>query len=156
MPAKTSAPSGARAEDVDMLIDVAGRLRFAAARLVRQLRRQDEGGLSATQTAALATIVREGPISLGALASSEGLSKPSITKVIEKLESLGLITRSTDPSDRRVNHVVATARGVRQLEANRARRTAYLVQRIAALEADDRIRLAAAIDVIEQLLEERP
>lgn len=154
LPNVTAGADGSSADNADLLVDVAGRLRFAAARLVRQLRRQDEGGLSATQTAALATIVREGPLTLGALAGAEGLSKPSITKVVEKLESLGLITRKTDATDRRVCHVIATARGVRQLDANRARRTAHLVQRIAALDADDRVRLAEAVGILEALLED--
>ncbi len=136
-------------------VDVAGRLRFAAARLVRQLRRQDEGGLSATQTAALATIVREGPITLGALAANEGLSKPSITKVVEKLESQGLIGRQAGPDDRRVCLVSATAQGASQLELNRTRRTAYLVARIEALDPHAQARLTAAIDVLEALTEER-
>lgn len=136
--------------------ELAGRLRFASARLIRHLRRQDEGGLGATPTAALATIVNRGPITLGELATSENLSKPSITKVVERLETDGLIVRQPDAADKRVCRVKATAKGVRQLEANRARRTAWLDARLQSLTPDEQLRLAAAIDVLEKLTEEAP
>jgi len=134
--------------------ELAGRLRFASARLIRHLRRQDEGGLGATPTAALATIVNRGPLTLGELAVSENLSKPSITKVVERLEHEGFIARQGDATDKRVCRVKATAKGVRQLETNRARRTAWLDARLRALTAGDQARLAAAIDVLEKLTEE--
>ncbi len=134
--------------------DLAGRLRFASARLIRHLRRQDEGGLGATPTAALATIVNRGPLTLGELAVSENLSKPSITKVVERLEHEGYIARQADPADKRVCRVKATTKGVRQLEANRARRTAWLDARLRGLPHGDQARLAAAIDVLEKLIEE--
>jgi DNA-binding MarR family transcriptional regulator len=136
--------------------ELAGRLRFASARLIRQLRRQDEGGLGATPTAALATIVNRGPLTLGELAANENLSKPSITKVVERLEHEGFITRLADATDKRVCRVKATPKGVRQLEANRARRTAWLDARLRGLSDDEQARLAAAIDVLETLIEERP
>jgi DNA-binding MarR family transcriptional regulator len=135
--------------------ELAGRLRFASARLIRHLRRQDEGGLGATPTAALATIVRSPkPLTLGELAVSENLSKPSITKVVERLEHDGLITRQPDAADKRVCRVKATAKGVRQLEANRARRTAWLDARLQALTGDEQQRLAGAVDVLEKLIAE--
>jgi len=148
---------GVKTAPAEALVDtneLAGRLRFASARLIRHLRRQDEGGLGATPTAALATIVNRGPITLGELAASENLSKPSITKVVERLEHDGLIARQSDAADKRVCRVKATARGVRQLEANRARRTAWLDARLRALSAADKARLAAAIDVVEKLTED--
>ena len=41
--------------------------------------------------------------------------------------------------------------GRRQLEASRTRRTAWLANQLRGLEPDDLERLAAALDVIEQL-----
>ena len=42
-------------------------------------------------------------------------------------------------------------RGRRQLEASRTRRTAWLANQLRGLEPEDLERLAAALDVIEQL-----
>src|SRR4051812_41879678 len=77
-------------------VEVAGHLRMSVARLARLLRQQDESGLSAPLTAALATISREGPLTLGQLAAQERVAPPSITKVVGKLEDRGLVERQVD------------------------------------------------------------
>jgi DNA-binding MarR family transcriptional regulator len=74
-----------------------------------------------------------------------------MTKVVEKLEALGYITRDTDPNDRRVSRVTCTAAGSRYLEATRAARTEWLAARVADLSADERRRLAGTIGVLEKL-----
>jgi DNA-binding MarR family transcriptional regulator len=63
----------------------ARRLRYAATRLARLLRRQDASDLSPTQGAALASIERHGPITLGDLAAHEQVSAPTTTNVVSKL-----------------------------------------------------------------------
>src|SRR4051794_34738927 len=82
-------------------VEVAARLRLSATRLARILRQQADLGLTPSQLTALATISREGPLTLGALAETEHVSPPTITKVVEKLEALGFIERHGDPADRR-------------------------------------------------------
>jgi DNA-binding MarR family transcriptional regulator len=98
-------------------VEVAGRLRLSTTRLARILRQQDQLGLTPTMTAALATIGREGPLTLGALAASEQVSPPTITRVVGKLEAAGLVRRRPDPDDHRVVRLELTARGNRQLAA---------------------------------------
>jgi DNA-binding MarR family transcriptional regulator len=131
--------------------DVAGRLRLSVTRLARLLRQQDEGGLTPTMGAALATIGRVGPLTLGELAALEQVAPPTITKVIGKLEAAGFIDRLPDQADRRVCRVALSTRGRRRLEINRSRRTAWLADRLADLEPEQQDRLAAAIDAIEHL-----
>lgn len=131
--------------------EVAARLRLSATRLARILRQQAELGLSPSQITALATIAREGPLTLGALAATEHVTPPSVTKVVERLEELGLIERRADPDDGRRVVVVATAAGSELLAAGRARKDAILAQRIAQLDADQLDRLAAALDVLDLL-----
>ena len=131
--------------------ETAGRLRFSVFRLARLLRQQDDSGYAPAQIAALATIVREGPITLGALATHEQLTPPSITKVVVALEEAGLVERRRDETDRRVCRVVATAKGRRQLETSRVKRTAWLAKQLQALPADELARLTDALDVIERL-----
>jgi DNA-binding MarR family transcriptional regulator len=133
--------------------ELVGRLRFSVTRLARLLRQQDGPGLTPTMGATLATIGRDGPLTLGDLAALEQVAPPTITKVVAKLEAAGLVERRTDPSDGRVRLVRLTATGRRQLEANRVRRSAWLRSRLAALPEDERARVADAVAVLERLTE---
>jgi len=132
-------------------VEVAGRLRLSSTRLARILRQQDQLGLTPTMTAALATIGREGPLTLGALAASEQVSPPTITRVVGKLEAAGLVRRRPDQADGRVTRVELSAAGRRQLDTGRTRRTAWLATRLRELPPEDLERLAEAADVLERL-----
>jgi DNA-binding MarR family transcriptional regulator len=131
--------------------ETASRLRFSVARLARLLRQQDHGDMGATTGAALSTIAREGPLTLGELAAREQVAPPSITRVVAKLEAAGLVARHGDSTDRRVSRVAITPAGRRRLEANRTRRTAWLASQLGGLDPDDLDRLADALDVLERL-----
>jgi DNA-binding MarR family transcriptional regulator len=132
-------------------VEVAGHLRMSVARLARLLRQQDESGLSPTLTAALVTISREGPLTLGRLAARERVAPPSITKVVGKLEDRGLVERRVDESDRRVTRVEISSAGRKQLEASRTRRTAWLATRLLDLSDDDVGRLVEVLPVLDAL-----
>jgi DNA-binding MarR family transcriptional regulator len=131
--------------------EVAARLRLSATRLARILRQQADLGLTPSQITALATLGREGPLTLGALADTEHVTPPSMTKVVEKLEAVGLIERTVDPADRRRVVAATTAAGRELLAEGRARKDAILASRIEALDADEVQRLAAALDVLDAL-----
>jgi DNA-binding MarR family transcriptional regulator len=135
----------------DELDDLTARLRIAAMRLSRRLRQQSSGGLTLSQISALTVIDRHGPMTLGELSELERVSSPTITKLVAKLTGAGLITKETDPSDRRCWRVQTTPEGQRLLTETRESREAWLSQRLAALGDHERARLAAAIDVIESL-----
>jgi DNA-binding MarR family transcriptional regulator len=145
----TSTPPVTLAADA---VEVAGRLRMTAFRLTRLLRQQDTEGLAPTLSAALATIVRDGPLTLGELAAREHVAPPSITKAVEKLVAAGLATRAPDETDRRVVRVNATAAGRRRVAQNRSRRTAWLAGRLTDLSPADLAKLDAATDVLERLI----
>jgi len=132
--------------------EVADRLGMAITRLARLLRQQAGDDLTPTMRAAVGTIAREGPLTLGELAASEQVAPPTITKVVAKLEDRGLVEREADPTDRRVARVVLSDRGERWLEADRRRRHAWLADRIDKLDASDRERLVRAVDAIESLI----
>jgi DNA-binding MarR family transcriptional regulator len=133
-------------------VEVAVRLRMSAFRLTRLLRQQDDGGLPATLSAALATIDREGPLTLGDLAAREHVAPPTITKAVDKLVTEGLVARTPAEHDRRVTLVAATAAGRRRVTQNRRLRTAWLAARLADLSPSDLVQLDAAVDVLERLL----
>ena len=132
-------------------VEVAGHLRMSVARLARLLRQQDESGLSPTLTAALVTISRDGPLTLGQLAARERVAPPSITKVVGKLEDRGLVERRVDQTDRRVTRVEIRPAGREQLEASRTRRTAWLATRLLELADDDLGRLVQVLPILDAL-----
>lgn len=137
------------ATDLDVL-ELAAKLRVSVTRLHRLLRQQS-AELTLTQLSTLGTISRDGPITLGDLAAFEQVAPPTITKVVGKLEELGLVTKRVDETDRRVWHAAITPTGRRHLEQVRNRRTASLTTRLSALDEDELARLAAALDVLERL-----
>ncbi len=143
-------------ESPDTSTALASRLRLAVTRLARQLRTHSDVGASPTQISALATIERRGPLTLGELAVSEGVQPPTITAAVGRLEQQGLVARQPDPDDGRVARVVISAEGRRLLARNRSRKTAFLAQRLAALDDDERARLTAAVEVLERVLEPAP
>src|SRR5690349_18799609 len=101
MTTRAAAPVGP-AGTPETTAEVAGRLRLAVARLHRILRQQADLGITPTKLAHLATINREGPLTLGDLATLERVAPPTVTKVVKGLEAQGLVRREADPDDKRV------------------------------------------------------
>jgi DNA-binding MarR family transcriptional regulator len=131
--------------------EIASRLRLSATRLARRLRQESGAGLSPSQQSALAVISNHGPLTLGALAEHERVAPPSITKVVSKLESDGLVIRTPDPVDRRVCRVAISPEGASLLEESRRRKTLWLTARITDLDPERQRRLADALDVLDEL-----
>jgi DNA-binding MarR family transcriptional regulator len=134
--------------------DLPERLRLVVTRLARRLRQQAEAPISPTQSSALATIDRRGPLTLGELAEIERVQPPTITAAVGRLEEQGLVDRRRDPEDRRVARAQVTAAGRKLLKETRSRTSAYLERRVAELPARDRATLERAAAVLERLLEE--
>jgi DNA-binding MarR family transcriptional regulator len=140
-----------------VVAELAARLRLAVARVHRRARqaglaRGDD--LTASRAAALGTIEQHGPITLGELAASEQVQPPSMTRIVARLEEQGFVTREVDPNDRRIARVAVTPEGRAMLAANRTRRTAFLAQRVERFSDDERAQLAAAIPLLERILED--
>jgi DNA-binding MarR family transcriptional regulator len=133
---------------------LAPRLRVAVTRLNRRLRSNALGGISPAQASALAMIERLGSPALHTLAAAEQIRPPSMTRIVDALESDGLVERRVDDADRRSSRVSLTPAGRRELTTIRNRKTAFLEQRLAALSEADRVSVAQALDILERLAEE--
>jgi DNA-binding MarR family transcriptional regulator len=127
------------------------RLRLAVLRLARRIRQHGSADITPSQLAALASVARHGPVSLGALARHEGIQPPSVTRIVASLEREGLVARQ-EGADRRVCLVVATGKGEDLLEQVRRRGATWLAERLDGLGDDDRDALARAVPVLERLL----
>lgn len=128
-------------------------LRLVVGRLSRQLRRRAVGGLTPGQFSALATIDRLGGVRPSELAEHEGVSAPTLSRILAGLERLGYLTRTEDPDDRRSYAVTTSPDGRRALAAIRRERTALLARGLAALDDGERAAIAAAIPPLERLVE---
>lgn len=90
---------------------------------------------------------------MGQLAAFEQVVPPSITRIVSKLEEMGLVLRLADPDDGRVIRVDLTPDGRCQLEESRVRRDRWLRDRLDELDDDDVEAIVAAIEPLERLLE---
>jgi DNA-binding MarR family transcriptional regulator len=120
----------------------------------RRLRQEAGVELSPSAAAALATIERHGPLTPSELALRERVQRPTVTRVLARLEEAGLITRAGDPTDRRSSLVSASPEGRELLAVLRTRKDAYLARRLEALSAEDRAALDRAAAILERMLEE--
>ena len=123
-------------------------------RTARRLRQETGVELSPSLTAALATVGRHGPLTPSELAARERIQRPTATRVLARLEELGLIARTPDPQDRRSSLVAVSATGSALLDELRTRKTAFLAERLEGLDADERAVLDRAADILERMLAE--
>jgi DNA-binding MarR family transcriptional regulator len=128
---------------------LAGRLRLSMIRLSRQLRRYDPSELTIAQLSLLASVVRGGPIGVGQLAEIEGLPSPAVTRLADKLEEAGLVTRQANPADRRGVHLVPTPAGEQLFARRWESGNAWLSGHLSALSEDDLVALERAVTVLE-------
>ena len=134
--------------------DVAA-LRGAVLILARRLRHQQAGDeLSPSEAAVMGRVGRAGPMTPGQLAKSEHVQPPSMTRIIERLETRGFLRRTPDPNDRRQVLVSRTDAGNDFVERSRAVRTAWLTQQISHLEPEDQRLISAAAAALTRLAEQ--
>lgn len=81
----------------------------------------DSGGaaLSSTDSWLLERVVASGPVRMSQLAEWMAVDKSTITTEIRRLEQSGLVSRGTDPSDRRAVLVTPTEAGRVAIERHR-------------------------------------
>lgn len=125
-------------------------------RLRRRLagERSPDNELSIGTMAALGCLNRYGDLTIGDLARFERVQPPSMTRTVNCLEEGGYVTRRRHESDGRQVLVVLTDQGRETLRADRARRDAWLAQRLSGLTVDERATLRAAAPLLQRLAQE--
>ena len=93
-------------------LELADKLHSAAIHLLRKLRREDESsGLNAQRLSALSVIVFAGPLSLGDLAAAEQVRPPTMTRIVNALETPDARYQAARPADARIVRLAATTKG---------------------------------------------
>ena len=131
---------------------IAQALPHRAARLNRLLWRHSDGALTRTEAGVLSTL-SDGPRRVTELADLEGLAQPTVTVLVGKMESAGLVQRERDASDGRVVLVSITEAGRVALERLRAQYREVLHERMASMSDEEVAALRAATDALGALVE---
>lgn len=139
--------TGAPAVDLEL----AARLRLAIGRIGRRMRADAGIGPTPSQVSALATVDKYGPLRIGDLASREGVTAPTMTRVVAALEQQGHLERTPDPEDGRSSLVGLSGSGHELLDTINRDRTRYLASQLAGLDADQHAVLESALPVLESL-----
>lgn len=97
----------------------------------------DRAELSASAAFVMNRVCREGPIRLTVLAAREGVSQPSMTQLVQRLERLGLLARLADPEDGRAALIGITAHGQTMLDDRKRTRRERLTALLATLTPEE-------------------
>ena len=135
---------GAERDDVTEAFDEVVRL------VMRHL--TDHGGLTFTAVMCLGRLDRDGPARLTALAAAEGVSQPSMTQLVQRLERQGLAVRVRDLDDGRASLIAISDTG-RTLVARRLRdRHDRLADLLTTLSPEDDASLRSAMRVARPIV----
>jgi DNA-binding MarR family transcriptional regulator len=138
-----------RAEAVDT---VAEQLLPRASLITRLLLRRSEAGVSRAEAGILSTLL-DGRQRITELAGSQALAQPTVTQLVGRLEERGQVERGRHPDDGRVVLVSITDDGRAALEELRAEYRQILREQLADRSDRDVLALAAATDVLQDLIE---
>jgi DNA-binding MarR family transcriptional regulator len=114
----------------------------------------DRADLGASAAFALNRVCREGPIRLTTLAAKEGVSQPSMTQLMQRLERQDLVTRLPDPDDGRACLIGITECGQKLLDDRKRLRRQRLTTLLATLSPEDQCSLWLSAQVATPLLQQ--
>ena len=132
---------------------VADELRPVLLRLARGLRHESEQfGITSRQVTLLWLIKTRPGLNLRELAAEERISPPALSGSVDRLERLGFVERVRSTQDRRRVGLVLTPVGRRLLGRVRERRTAWLAERLGALEPSELETVERALEPLRSLV----
>jgi DNA-binding MarR family transcriptional regulator len=137
-------------------VALANRMRPVLLQLNRHLRREAHAeGITGGQAALLAQIRTYPELGVRQLAAREGVSAPSMTRYLDRMERAGLIIRTRSHEDARRIRLELTPKGVRALRSIRRRRTAWLAERLQGLAPAELAAVDGAIEPLLRLVEDK-
>lgn len=118
-------------------------LRMAVGALHKVLRRQTShiSSYSMTELETISLIARNSSILASELAVRTRITTQSMSQILKKLETQGLIERTGSPDDGRKMHISLTPDGEKLVKQNRYERDAFLQKRIETMLTDKEVAL---------------
>lgn len=134
-------------------LEAADRIHSAAIHLLRRVRLADEAmGLSPARASALSVLVFGGERTLTELAHAEGVTLPTMSKLVAAMEQEGLVRRQAHERDARAIRLHATPKARRILARGRARRVELLESLLADASPREVAAVRRAADVLERVV----
>lgn len=137
------------------LLDCAHILIEVVPRLSRQMRRDlrihSAGLFTEPQFRVLARLFREGGECLSALAEFQGVSLPTMSKLIQGLEARGLVARERDEADRRRIVLALTSAGRAEYGALLRHTEEHIVDWIQELNVEQRQEVVRVFVLLDEL-----
>lgn len=112
---------------------------------------QFDSGLDKAGYVTLVALDRCGTVRQTDLACRLGLDLSTVSRQVKHLESLGFLTRSEDPHDRRASVVRVSAAGRREITRQRQARWAHITDRLAEIPPRDRERFVGFLEQLGDL-----
>src|ERR1700745_1681342 len=119
-------------------------------------RKEAAGDLTLAQLSILFTLLDQGPIRMTDLAAHERVRTPTTTVASRRLEKIGLVKRSRDPSDLRAVLVDITPRGLAVHRESMTNRVTALAALLSQLSEPDWETLTRALAPRERLAASEP
>ncbi|KPI08738.1 transcriptional regulator, MarR family [Actinobacteria bacterium OK074] len=149
-PAGRSGPPG-RLEDT---VRLASGLRLAVGRIARRLRQTHASGeMPLSAMSVLARLAAHGPHSPGSLADLERVRPQAMATTVADLEQRGLVRRAPDAVDGRRAILAITDDGRNILVERRSESVQHLMDVLDEFTPDERRTLAAALPLLERMVE---
>lgn len=118
-----------------------------------------KNGLTMAQFGAMLRIYHKGACGVSDIGSDLGVTNSAVSQMLERLVQLNLISRTEDPTDRRVKQIVLTEKGMRIFHESSQAFENWLARLVETMNADEqeqvRNSLVILIDKAHQL-EDQP
>jgi DNA-binding MarR family transcriptional regulator len=108
-------------------------------------------GLTPSRLSALSVLVFGGPHSISGLAAAEGVAPPTMTRIVDGLEGLGLARRTVHPYNGRIRLVEVTEAGRALMQEAASRRIQTIADALARAPSSECDSIVAAAKAIAAL-----
>ena len=135
-------------------MDIARDLRPSLTRLyLLYFRKTEQSNISQAQLSIMMILDSEGPMRISQIAAMESIRMPTASNAVNQLETMGLVHRVRDVSDRRGVRVQRTDKGREELHNQEGARSIQLASMLENLSEDELRTVDAFIPVIDTILE---
>ena len=120
-------------------------------RSMRDFKRfMDETGLSFSQIGVLMRLLHHTSSDLGGISGELGISNAAASQAVEELVQQGLLTRSEDPSDRRIRQLALTPKGRELIERGIEMRSRWVGELTDSLTPDQQEMIISALKLLTE------
>jgi DNA-binding MarR family transcriptional regulator len=94
--------------------------------------------------------IRSGYATVAELAEKKGISRPAISQSVEVLVDKGLVTRESNPADRRSPHLKVTPHASDFLDANFEKNRIWMKEEMKALSPDEMTQVIQVMEILKK------